>query len=623
MRKKLKYICLNRAIIGHPMLGLPIAKLGYNTNTMNQHPPSGIMSALAQGIYDGFLTKSVILALIINLAKAGLDYTSSLIIFWIAESTLTNDIVSVKYWLLIAGICNILSSISQFVLNRINNHIVLNLEQHLAKQYLHIYTSGNKFWLRERKTEVDYNAIKSAVSAVTRTYSQLGQIIGSILTSGSAILIMFTTVGSTGLPVVISMLVILTIGCKFLKDNYETQKEIEKVTNPISTCITFLAKSIFSSVLNGMGSSLVDQMVEKNQEKIILETAQDNKVELKYSCLEIIHDIIVCGTGIWIAAHLEKIVMIVPIYNVINRACYSMWRLFHLFHFTAKISSSWAPIEEIFSTFEYEVETKPLLFDNPIVAINSYMNLELPLDTKEIQLCAESGGGKTTMLTNMAIMFTKVYGDIIGYMAQNVNVINSDNMTILDYFGLNLPSGIIDSHKNELVTIALELAAALNISEKWFNKESISKPLDRTPSGGEEKRIALIQTILLLFLQIKLGLPYKKLLLVDEATSGLDKKNFELVRIKIFKKLVDCGIVMVYIDHHENNDPSIVQIEIIKEEAPTVKKLPEICESTSSTWSALTEVIIGSNDMTDKKYYDQFEVLVRPKIIAKIKTNNR
>jgi ABC-type iron transport system FetAB ATPase subunit len=289
-----------------------------------------------------------------------------------------------------------------------------------------------------------------------------------------------------------------------------------------------------------------------------------------------------------------------------------MWRLFHQFHFTAKISSSWAPIEEIFKTYEPEVITIPLPFDDPILAINKYMKLDLHKDTKEIQFHAESGGGKSTMLTNMAIMFSKLYGNVFNYMPQNVNVINSDNMTILDYFGLNLPIDTLKNHKKELIKIALNLADDLNVGKNWFNEDSISKPLDRIPSGGEEKRIALIQTILLLFLQIKLKLPYKKLLLVDEATSGLDKKNFELVRDKIFKTLVTHGIIMVYIDHHENNDIDIVPIDIIKEEIVADKRLPEIRNEIATVWSTLSNVLIGTDDFTDKKYYEPIEVRIRP-----------
>jgi hypothetical protein len=51
---------------------------------------------------------------------------------------------------------------------------------------------------------------------------------------------MITTIGLIGLPIIVSMIIILLIGCKFLRDNYEAHKEIEKRTNPISTCITFL-----------------------------------------------------------------------------------------------------------------------------------------------------------------------------------------------------------------------------------------------------------------------------------------------------------------------------------------------------------------------------------------------
>ena len=225
------------------------------------------------------------------------------------------------------------------------------------------------------------------------------------------------------------------------------------------------------------------------------------------------------------------------------------------------------------------------------------------------------------MLTNMAIMFAKRYGDVISYMPQNVNVINSDDMTILDYFGLNVPKEIIENHREALIEVALELAADLNISDTWFNKKSILKPLDRTPSGGEEKRLALIQTILLLFLQIKLGLEHKKLLLVDEATSGLDKENFDLVRENIFKRLVAHGIIMVYIDHHENDDSDIVLVDITKEEVSPISRLPLIQERLVSVWTSLAEIIISFNsDDDNREHYESLDVVYRPNVVAKIRT---
>lgn len=209
---------------------------------MQQSPPLHITTALFHGIYHGSLTKLVILVFLLNVIKAILDYFASIVMFWVTDYIETKDVGSIKFWIFMSGVFCIGSQTARLGFSRINNYIILNLEQYLATEYLNTYLKANKFWLRDRKTEVDYNAIKNGVSAVTNTYSQIWYIIESVLSAFSTTFIMITTVGFVSLPVVISMLIILGIGCKLLKDNYEALKEIEKITNPISTCITFFVK---------------------------------------------------------------------------------------------------------------------------------------------------------------------------------------------------------------------------------------------------------------------------------------------------------------------------------------------------------------------------------------------
>ena len=589
-----------------------------NSPSFATKPPQDILRAILFGLYGANLHKNAIFSLCMSLLMALIDYINGINMFHLMDATVANDLTSViKLLSLITGLwC--LHTIIRCSVAVLNNRITENLAKQLNETYIGMYLNADKDWISERATAPDMTAIKSGISSCVSTYQYFNYIIESFLNAFASVNILFTMVGVNGIPIIFSMVIILGVGCKFLRDNYIAHKDISKATNPIVTCMTFISQSILPTLLNGNKNSLLVQLVENAQKKTHLENEVDNKVEMKYGCLELIHDILVGLNSIMISCYLEKLTMIVPIYNILNKACGSMWRLFHLFHQTAKVASGWSTLETITRTIILEVNVEKLPFNDPIDALNKCLKLDLSSGTRNVQICGESGVGKSTLLLNCVIMLEKLYGNVFNYMPQNVNVIKSEKISLYEFLTMDIPIELKDDNNKKVITkIILRLATELKLSEKVVCRDTLFEPLKK-PSGGEEKRIALIQTVLNTFLQIELGLPIKRILICDEPTSGLDKANHDIVENMFNRLIEEHDIVKIEISHHENVG-EIVKLDVIKEDVPKRQVWCDLDdEKTGLMW--IIDMAIGMDPTDDD--FEPMEVKEKPSVKAIVQVHD-
>ena len=171
-----------------------------------------------------------------------------------------------------------------------------------------------------------------------------------------------------------------------------------------------------------------------------------------------------------------------------------------------------------------------------IVALNK-INLELS-DGQCIGLLGPSGSGKSTLLQIAGLLDTPTNGEII-INGEKCNTLSQEkknlirkkyigfiyqNFYLLDSFSalenIIIPQLINGSSYKSAKKRAINLLSSLGLSKRIDNKP-------RELSGGEKQRVAILRAIA--------NMP--KIILADEPTGNLDKKNSENV-IKIIKNLV-------------------------------------------------------------------------------------
>ena len=171
-----------------------------------------------------------------------------------------------------------------------------------------------------------------------------------------------------------------------------------------------------------------------------------------------------------------------------------------------------------------------------IVALNK-INLELS-DGQCIGLLGPSGSGKSTLLQIAGLLDNPTNGEIIingekcdTLSQEKKNLIRKkyigfiyQNFYLLDSFSalgnIIIPQLINGSSYKSAKKRAINLLSSLGLSKRIDNKP-------RELSGGEKQRVAILRAIA--------NMP--KIILADEPTGNLDKKNSENV-IKIIKNLV-------------------------------------------------------------------------------------
>lgn len=580
-------------------------------------PEKRIIKAVIRGIKETKMVGQVYWMLTLSLLNAVGIFLTQYLSFELAEYAKLEDTDTVIYIVIGSGVLYCIMKIMLCYSYTTNERIGLKLADHLTRIYNDMIRNSDENWLRSRDTSSDQSAIKSGIRSCIMTGQNVNNIINSILLAVSSLLIMSIKVKLLALPTIAIMIVILSIGCYFLKNNYVEHKQIERFTNPISTFMTFLSKSIFSARLNG--NDLLGQIGENSLKKIEMETEVDIAVEIRYGILETVHYALLYANILLIAYYLGKdnLITILPIINTLNRACGSMWRLFHTLHITARTASGWSTLEILVDDVIMKVETPKLPFESSVKIINKCLNIKLKECTKHIQICGPSGAGKSTLVEDLAIKIVKTYGYICEYMPQSVNVIKNEHLSMYQYLTMYIPKDL-HKHKNTIIDIILKLANDLSISDTVVNLVALDSSI-KDPSGGEEKRFAFIQMILKTLLSVKLNMPIKPILFLDEPTSGLDKNNHKRVEEILDMLIKKYGVCIIEISHNENISDDIVRLDVIKTDKVKKKVWSKIEDNGGLSY--YIDMITGESEVNYD--YEPTDIREKPDVNAIIQTHDK
>ena len=181
--------------------------------------------------------------------------------------------------------------------------------------------------------------------------------------------------------------------------------------------------------------------------------------------------------------------------------------------------------------------------------INVLKGINLKIFKNEsVGIIGESGAGKSTLIMCIAgleliskgkIFFNKLpihnlkEDDLALYRSKNIGVIFQSfnllpSMTALE--NVNLPIEISGNFKND--KMAMELLTAVGLKNRIYH-------YPHQLSGGEQQRVAIARSLI----------SNPEILIADEPTGNLDKKNSEDVFKLLFQLKKDFGSTLILVTH--------------------------------------------------------------------------
>ena len=181
--------------------------------------------------------------------------------------------------------------------------------------------------------------------------------------------------------------------------------------------------------------------------------------------------------------------------------------------------------------------------------INVLKGINLKIFKNEsVGIIGESGAGKSTLIMCIAgleliskgkILFKKLpihnlkEDDLALYRSKNIGIIFQSfnllpSMTALE--NVNLPIEISGNFKNN--KMAIELLTAVGLKNRIFH-------YPHQLSGGEQQRVAIARSLI----------SNPEILIADEPTGNLDKKNSEDVIKLLFQLKKDFGSTLILVTH--------------------------------------------------------------------------
>ena len=181
------------------------------------------------------------------------------------------------------------------------------------------------------------------------------------------------------------------------------------------------------------------------------------------------------------------------------------------------------------------------------ISVLKGINLKIFKD-ESVGIIGESGAGKSTLIMCIAglelISKGKIFfnnlpihnlkeDDLALYRSENIGVIFQSfnllpSMTALE--NVNLPIEISGNFKNN--KMAMELLTAVGLQNRIFH-------YPHQLSGGEQQRVAIARSLI----------SNPEILIADEPTGNLDKKNSEDVIKLLFKLKKDFGSTLILVTH--------------------------------------------------------------------------
>ena len=537
-----------------------------------------LLGNLYKGVRESGKEWVLISIVILTFIQAGIIALIGAFNFTIMKYVSDNNKYGVmKYILIIAGLECIKQVIDYIRLVIYKKKIHIELYRYFKKKFLiSLLLESNHDWLNCNKSSEINTAIDSGTSALMGTLRFMTDVINPLFQATASIYVVGSYVGVKTIGTIVIMIGIFISGSKLLFSEYHERGKVNKVTNSLTSYNVHLTNTFMISLLNGDGKRTLDSILDNSTKKMELNTKIVLESQKGYKILEFVSIITIMCTVYLISS--EDISVLVAVNINLNFIIDKMWWLFFMFHNASSDASEWATLEEYLkSTVSEDYQYKKLLKEYNI-------SEEYP-KSKEYQIIGKSGSGKSTWMLSEVINLFRNYEVNWIYLDQRMIIPKTSCITIREF----VSSFIKHNYDND--QLILHWANILEL-DTVINRNTLDKSF-MSPSGGEEKRIIILQK----FLPILVGEKTVKVIFADEITAGLDPNTQKIVRDLIDIVKSKYGIIVVNIDHHEYNSEDLVKIGVIKEDVTTSSYQTDSYVKKSETY---LDMLLGYFDLSHR-----------------------
>ena len=513
-----------------------------------------LIGNLVQGIKASRKERVIGIVIFLTLIQAGIVAMISSFNFTIMNYVKEDNKSGVMKWIVITAICWGIKAWVDYIREQIyKTQIVVELTRYFKNQFLTtLLLQSNHDWLNCNKSSEIYTAIDSGTSALMSTLRFITSIINPLFQAIASIWVISTYVGIKTMCSAIVLGCVFFGGSKLLAWEYRKRGEVNQLTNPLSAYNIHLANTFIIGLLNGNGPMITKTILDNSMKKRELHIKIGLQTLQGYTLLELL-GIITITITVYFMSITENASMLIAININMNLVLDKMWWLFHSFHNASASASDWATLEPYLKSVVSEtIIDKKCLYTYEISKESTYP------PSKEYQIIGNSGAGKSTWMLAEVIQLFRIYKVNWLYLDQRMVIPKTSCITIREFMTTFLKNK--DLVFNRIDTQILYWAKVLKL-ESIINKDTLSASFV-SPSGGEEKRIIILQKLLPILMEDSVV----TVIFADEITAGLDKTTQGIVRnlIEIVKNRY--GITVVNIDHHTYTSESLVKIGVTKVE---------------------------------------------------------
>lgn len=476
-------------------------------------------------------------------------------------------------------------------------YITTPIKRFVNNHYWTLMEKADVEWYGQLETKKDHPVnvdISSGTYALTHVIDTLIDIIEPIVQLCSSVSVLCVVAGRYSVVVLGFVLVLVLLGCVLLRWNYHTQKVIKKQTAPQNEYVRTLATNFLIEIINGHGGETKKLMLDTIELSHNLDQNHRIRMSNYYSCIEGVQTILI-GCGVWLISGIDNLYTVGGVYTIVNSTCNKSWWLFNRIHDMFITGSDWGCLESILEEYQ---ETKPIVIAkllDPTTHIPDFERCD------KIRLHGDSGCGKTTYMRRLLEIIHSATPNQVVYLTQNANVPKASHITAFRYLTMFVRDKIDPTILKQKV---LEYCDHVGLSG-LINEETIDQPFVK-PSGGEQKRLVVLQRILPLLINPQHH--GKKLVCLDEVSTGLDLES----RNSMYRLLNTLtGVKMLVIDH----DISVEFVGVTKNvKSRKIPDLEVVVKKQSTFWRDIGLIKYILSFYTDKSKKPPTKIKQRPDV---------
>lgn len=543
---------------------------------------TGLLGNIRNGIKESGVKRYLILAQILSLGTGIITYIQNLIWFWIVEALTDQDVEKVRKLLVFNMIMSILRQRAELKIQSVlSDHVYVQFEINQLTLYKKMFFNCAKSQLEQTNWSELITSIDKGVNAQGNILANSLDIVKPPMLILACMTSIISRTGGIGIVLLFMIFLLMATGIYFKSLDYIELSEIQELTRPTSSYLSVLNQSLDSRILNGMKEKTLDEM---NHHKTYEKKLNQKQWAGRRGHYQILRNMSVILKTIFINVFISSLknkLDVIPIYNYLGDVVGHVWWLFHSLSYMIKESSKYAGLEEALKNLEMRDNTPKEKFR--VVSVLSQWFPEFKEDTWTIEITGKSGSGKTTWIRKFLGDLYDKYDPKWIYISQNENVPKSKMITIWKYMTF-----LVERPGKLTRCKLLALADWLNL-EKVINSDTLNKSFVK-PSGGECKRINIIQALLPIVLGEEINL-----ILLDEVSSGLDPATWKLVQDLLQWIQKTNKVYIINIDHHKESKANLtysVSFPKTKNDIKTNQSISIDCHMRNFKEKKVIEVVI-------------------------------